>query len=91
MGAHHHILLTYSRIAMDIYCHNVETLCAFTNIGLSWGITPNLCLFDKAIMLTMVVGRSGSLTLILALRKIAIRKEFEPIEIAYPEERIMLS
>jgi hypothetical protein len=39
----------------------------------------------------MIIGRIGSLTLILALRKIALRKELAPTEIIYPEERIMLN
>lgn len=69
-----------------------EAFCAFTNLGLSTGITPNLSVFGKSlIMITMVIGRIGSLTLILALRKIALRKESAPTEIVYPEERIMLN
>jgi len=69
-----------------------EAFCAFTNIGLSTGITPYLSVFGKSlIMITMVIGRIGSLTLILALRKIALRKESAPTEIVYPEERIMLN
>lgn len=69
-----------------------ETLCAFTNLGLSTGITPILSVGGKIlIILSMIFGRIGSLTLILALRKIAIRKGTGQTEILYPEERIMLS
>lgn len=69
-----------------------EALGAFTNLGLSLGITASLSLIGKIlIMLTMIIGRIGSLTLILALRKIALRKETKPTDIIYPEERIMLS
>lgn len=69
-----------------------EAICAFTNLGLSAGITPYLSTLGKIlIILSMIFGRIGSLTLILALRKIAIRKEAIMTEIMYPEERIMLS
>lgn len=69
-----------------------EAVCAFTNIGLSSGITPYLSTLGKVlIILSMVFGRIGSLTLILALRKIAMRKEAIMTEIMYPEERVMLS
>lgn len=70
-----------------------EAVCAFTNLGLSAGITPYLSTLGKVlIILSMIFGRIGSLTLILALRKIAMRKdEAKQTEIMYPEERIMLS
>lgn len=69
-----------------------ETMCAFTNLGLSTGITPLLSVSGKIlIILSMIFGRIGALTLILALRKIALRKDSGKAEIIYPEERIMLS
>ena len=69
-----------------------EAVCAFTNLGLSMGITPYLSLMGKVLIIfSMIIGRIGSLTLILALRKIALRKEMSQTEIMYPEERIMLS
>ncbi|CAN5135572.1 TrkH family potassium uptake protein [soil metagenome] len=69
-----------------------ETMCAFTNLGSSTGITPMLSVGGKTlIILSMIFGRIGALTLILALRKIAIRKDTGQSEIIYPEERIMLS
>ncbi len=68
-----------------------EAVCAFTNLGLSLGITPQLSALGKMlIILTMIIGRIGSLTLILALRKLAARQEAHS-DIVYPEERIMLS
>lgn len=68
-----------------------EIMCCFTNLGLTSGITPFLSTLGKILMmLSMIIGRIGSLTLILALRKIALRRE-TATEIAYPEERIMLS
>jgi trk system potassium uptake protein TrkH len=69
-----------------------ETMCAFTNLGLSTGITPLLSQGGKIlIIMSMIFGRIGALTLILALRKIALRKDLGTAEIIYPEERIMLS
>lgn len=69
-----------------------EIMCAFTNLGLSTGITPLLGLGGKIIIIfSMIFGRIGALTLILALRKIALRKDLGTAEIIYPEERIMLS
>jgi trk system potassium uptake protein TrkH len=69
-----------------------EAVCAFTNLGLTTGITLALTVLGKLfIMVSMIVGRIGSLTLILALKKIASRKGTEGAELVYPEERIMLS
>jgi trk system potassium uptake protein TrkH len=65
----------------------LEAVSAFTNLGISTGITPHLSYPGKLfIMSSMLVGRIGSVTLILALKK--SRKEF--VEFSYPEERIML-
>jgi trk system potassium uptake protein TrkH len=69
-----------------------ESVCAFTNLGLTTGITLALTFIGKIfIIMSMIIGRIGSLTLILALRKIASRKGSESTEAVYPEERIMLS
>ena len=69
-----------------------EAMSAFTNVGLSLGLTAHLSFMGKVlIILTMIIGRIGSLTLILALRKIALRKESITTEKVYPEERIMLN
>lgn len=68
----------------DICC---ETLSAFTTLGVSTGITPYLSFFGKnIIILNMFIGRIGSLTLMIALRKRMDTQEF-----LYPEERIMIS
>lgn len=66
-----------------------ELVSATCNVGLSLGITQSLTALSKLfIMLSMVVGRIGSLTLVLALK----RNNFSKTErISYPEERIMLS
>lgn len=63
-----------------------EAFSAFANLGLSSGITPHLSFFGKlVIMLSMIIGRIGSLTLILALKRRQERVEFN-----YPEERVII-
>lgn len=67
----------------------LEVCSAFTNIGISAGITERLSIAGKwVILLSMIVGRIGSLAFILALAKRAIIKGKKPYK--YPEERIML-
>jgi len=69
-----------------------EAVSAFTNLGLSFNITPHLSLYSKyIIIISMITGRIGSLTLIIALREVATQTKNESIGIIYPEERIMLS
>lgn len=69
-----------------------EAVSAFTTIGLSLGLTSSLTLLGKLlIIMSMIIGRVGSLTLIVALRQATIRSQHEPIGISYPEERVMLS
>ncbi|MGB8467749.1 MAG: potassium transporter TrkG [Candidatus Babeliales bacterium] len=64
-----------------------EVVSAFATLGLSTGITPDLTIVGKLLIaLTMIVGRIGSLTLVLAIMR--NRKELHEYE--YPEERIML-
>jgi len=64
-----------------------EVISAFATQGLSINATPFLSIFGKLfIILTMIIGRIGSLTLILALKKRTEKPEF-----TYPEERVMLS
>jgi Trk-type K+ transport system membrane component len=70
----------------------IESISALSNLGLSTNITPTLSGWSKTIiLLSMIVGRIGSLTLILALRKIAHWGKSGSPEFSYPEERIMLS
>ena len=64
-----------------------ESFSAFTNLGLTTGITPYLSAEGKIyIMLIMIIGRIGSITLLIALRR-----RLEAADFRYPEERIMLS
>ena len=63
-----------------------EATAAFSTSGLSTGITPYISSIGKFIlMISMIVGRIGSLTLILAL----IRKKEKPLY-SYPKERIII-
>ncbi|MGE0010251.1 MAG: TrkH family potassium uptake protein [Candidatus Babeliales bacterium] len=63
-----------------------EVVSAFATLGLSLGVTPYLTPFGKLlIMLTMVIGRIGSMTAVLALQR-----KIKPAEYEYPEERVML-
>jgi trk system potassium uptake protein TrkH len=63
-----------------------ETVSAFGTVGLSMGITAQLSLPSKLIiMVTMFIGRIGPLTLLIALSKRESRAVFN-----YPEENIMI-
>ena len=64
-----------------------ETVSAFTTLGLSTKTATLSSLGKILIILSMIVGRIGSLTLVLALK----RKPKEPTGFSYPEERVMLS
>lgn len=65
-----------------------ETIMAFSNVGIDIGITKTLSLIGKLfIIMSMVIGRIGSLTLILA---ITFNRQKRTVEFSYPEERIML-
>ncbi len=64
-----------------------ESMSAFTSLGISTGITASLSTIGKLFIVTsMIIGRIGSFTLILALK---LRKKKEA-EFTYPEERVML-
>lgn len=64
-----------------------EEISAFGTVGLSRGLTPNLTPAGRIIIiLTMLTGRIGPLTLALSMiRRKAALKAYE-----YPEERIMI-
>jgi len=67
-----------------------EAVSAFSNVGISTGFTPYLTISGKIfIILSMIIGRIGSLTLLLALRKLSSKGSSEAA-FTYPEERIML-
>lgn len=79
------LLITERIDFMDLF---IEAISGFTNLGLSTGITPLLSVLGKIfIMLSMIVGRIGALSLILAF-KLSAKSE---AAFSYPEERVMLS
>ena len=72
----------------DFFSVLCEVTTSFTNVGLSLGGTNKLSTIGKLfILITMCIGRIGSLTLVLGL-KMAQQKELA--EFSYPEERVML-
>lgn len=63
-----------------------EVISAFGTVGYSLGVTRDLTTVGKLlIVVTMVVGRLGPLTLIAALARVQA-----PQHLRYPEERIMI-
>ncbi|MGZ6250737.1 MAG: TrkH family potassium uptake protein [Candidatus Chromulinivorax sp.] len=63
-----------------------ETVSAFANNGMSLGITQTLSIIGKIfLILTMIIGRIGALTLILGMQRSSDVAEF-----SYPEERVIL-
>lgn len=65
-----------------------ETISAFATLGVSSGATNELSVAGKYIIVaSMMIGKIGSLTMILALK----RRKPEQAEFLYPEERVMLS
>ena len=63
-----------------------EVISAFTTLGISLGITAHLAFLSKIIILiTMFVGRIGSIILVLAISR-SIKTDYH-----YPEERMMIS
>lgn len=68
-----------------------EAVSAFSNVGISTGLTKSLTSAGKIfIILSMIIGRVGSLTLLLALRQLALKNIPESTGFTYPEERVML-
>lgn len=62
-----------------------EVISALGTVGLSLGVTPNLSVTGKVVIIaTMFIGRVGPLTLALALSR------SKPPALAYPETRIMV-
>ena len=81
-------LLLLSEPDMQFIDIMFESFAAVANLGLSTGITPDLSIIGKHIvMITMIFGRIGPLTLILAMR----RGRKKTVEYHYPEERVLLS
>lgn len=67
----------------------VESVSSFTTLGISLGITPHLSVIGKwIILINMIAGRIGSLTLILGLK---FRSQQGDTAFSYPKEQVMLS
>jgi trk system potassium uptake protein TrkH len=65
-----------------------DTVSAFSLVGLSTGITPNLTPAGKFVLaLTMYVGRVGLLTIAYAL--VQMKKDHN-VDLKYPEERVLI-
>lgn len=63
-----------------------ETISAFSNNGMSLGVTQWLTISGKIlIIITMIAGRIGALALIIGMRRSS-----DLIEFSYPEERVIL-
>ena len=63
-----------------------ETISAFGTVGLSMGITPDLSLPSKlVVIITMFIGRIGPLTILVALSRKESKGAFH-----YPRENIMI-
>lgn len=63
-----------------------ESVSAFGNLGLTTGLTPLLSFSGKLfVIVTMVVGRIGPVSILLAMQK-----KHDVVEFTYPEERVML-
>jgi trk system potassium uptake protein TrkH len=85
-------LLLLSEPAADFFTLLFETVSSFANVGLTLGITATLNTLSKILLImTMIIGRVGSFTLILAIRHLALRHLPETAEFSYPEERIMIN
>ena len=78
------LLLTDKNVGfIDLF---FEAASAFCTSGLSTGITPQISQIGKSIlMMSMIIGRIGSLTLVLALKRRQNKQLFR-----YPEERILI-
>ncbi|HCX79878.1 MAG TPA: Trk family potassium uptake protein, partial [Firmicutes bacterium] len=63
-----------------------EVVSAFGTVGLSVGITPGLSAWGKLLIIFMMfVGRVGPVTLTLAFGQ-----RLKPVNIRYPEGRVMV-
>ena len=77
-------LLSYAEPNKEIIPLLFETVSAFSTVGLSLGITPDLSGFGKGIIiLLMFIGRIGTLTILVAF----IRK-VKTLHYRYPSESI---
>lgn len=84
MAAHNSVTPTQSRHLFVEYFF--EAISAFGTVGLSMNVTPHLNSLQKtAVMLMMIAGRVGPLTLAFSLSRISVRKQ-----VIYAEEGVMV-
>ncbi|MBS1987321.1 hypothetical protein JST99_05315 [Candidatus Dependentiae bacterium] len=85
-------LLTITEPLLPFKALFFEACSAFCTLGMSLGATALLSTAGKIIiMFSMLIGRIGSLTLMLALKSVATRRKQEGVDFSYPEERVILS
>ncbi len=86
------LVVIVTTLLMEIETHSsldllFETVSAFGTVGLSRNVTPTLSNIGQAlIMVTMVIGRIGVLTFLMAL----IEARGTPELIKYPEEKVLI-
>jgi trk system potassium uptake protein TrkH len=84
IAAHDAVPPDQSRHLFVEYCF--EAISAFGTVGLSMNVTPYLNPLQKtAVMLMMIAGRVGPLTLAFSLSRISVRKQ-----VIYAEEGVMV-
>ncbi|MBX7254556.1 MAG: hypothetical protein K1X50_21420 [Candidatus Promineofilum sp.] len=79
-------LLMYTQENVTLVMALVEVVSAFSTTGFSLGLTPRLNLFGQLLIAgLMFFGRTGTLTLIVALARPRVESA-----VGYPEERILI-
>lgn len=80
------LTITEHELHRDFLALLFEAVSAFGTVGLSMGLTADLSVLGKIIIIiTMYIGRLGPLTLVLALAQRDDKQKFR-----YPEEKIMI-
>ena len=80
------LILSFTEVGASFTAILYETVSAFGTAGLTIGLTPNLSIIGKVlIMMMMYIGRVGPLTVVLSLTKEKIRSG-----IKYPEGKILI-
>ena len=80
------LILSFTEAEASFTAILYETVSAFGTAGLTIGLTPNLSIIGKVlIMMMMYIGRVGPLTVVLSLTKEKIRSG-----IKYPEGKILI-
>ena len=80
------LILSFTEAGASFTAILYETVSAFGTAGLTIGLTPNLSIIGKVlIMMMMYIGRVGPLTVVLSLTKEKVRSG-----IKYPEGKILI-